>query len=463
MSAAPAERRQPIDIEEFERRLRAPEAARVEVDPLEELARLVAGQGKSGGDPLAAIFAEPPAGSAPPIGSAKGELADFPDLSGLMRRGFDEGAPSVSPQVRDEIPYGAQAPTHPDSYQPSSRYEDWAEEAELQPDSEEPAPVRTRSRKPLYLTAAVIALGVAAIGGTLAYRGGSTNPSVSDITTIKAATGPIKVQPQGGQPDNPARDTTVLDKGVSAPPVKKLVSRDEQPIDVAAAAKTARVIPMNENGSPAASSSGAAAVPTPLPPSRGPEQAGSVFPEPKKVKTVAVRADGTIISSESAPPPPPPRPTAAPAAPEPAKNATPKTANRAAPPATTPAPPKPAAAVAPKPAAPKPAPKPAQTAAVQQDGQDDDAPAKPARTAASTGGGGFSVQLAAPGSEAEARQVAQRLGEKYSSALGGRRPSVQKASDKAIYRVRVTGLSREGATEVCEKVKSAGGACFVAR
>ena len=40
MSAAP-ERREPIDIDEFERRLRGPEPVRRVEDPLAELARLV--------------------------------------------------------------------------------------------------------------------------------------------------------------------------------------------------------------------------------------------------------------------------------------------------------------------------------------------------------------------------------------------------------------------------------------
>ena len=59
-------------------------------------------------------------------------------------------------------------------------------------------------------------------------------------------------------------------------------------------------------------------------------------------------------------------------------------------------------------------------------------------------------------------QTASRLGEKLSGALGGRRPAVVKASD-SLYRIRVTGLSKESANAMCGKVKAAGGACFVAR
>jgi hypothetical protein len=492
MSAAP-ERRQPIDIEEFERRLRAPEPQSSVKDPLEELARLVAGQGRPAGDPFASIFADrpltPPKGhhqaeARPPVEPPGAEIMDFPDLSAMMRRGFDETAPRVEtgahfePQL--EAP-GAPAigARYPEEFHASSEYEDWAQDSDARPDSDEPAPApeaRVRSKKPLYMTAAVILAGVTAIGATLAWRGGGSTNTADSIATIKAATGPNKVQPEGKQNDAPARDATLLEKGAQTPQVKKVVSRDEQPIDVNAAAKTPRVIGMSDGS--ASASSGAAAVPTPPPPlTRPADQTNSAFPEPKKVKTVAVRADGSIISTETAPPPPaPPQPTA-----DLAKNATPKTANRAASPATTPAAPpvapkptqtaavskpatpaaKPPVAASPAPAATKPAAKPAQTAAVQQDDQaDDNADATPAKPAA--GGSGYGVQLAAAGSESEARATAQRLGEKYSGALAGRRPSVVKASDKAgVWRIRVGGLSRDGATSACEKIKAAGGACYI--
>ena len=45
----------------------------------------------------------------------------------------------------------------------------------------------------------------------------------------------------------------------------------------------------------------------------------------------------------------------------------------------------------------------------------------------------------------------------------GARVTVQKASDKDVYRVRTAGMSREGAVATCERIKAAGGACFVAK
>jgi cell division septation protein DedD len=88
-----------------------------------------------------------------------------------------------------------------------------------------------------------------------------------------------------------------------------------------------------------------------------------------------------------------------------------------------------------------------------------------AATTASTGGGGFAVQLAGAGSESEARATISRLQQRYGAALGGRQPVVRKATvgDRDVYRVRVVGLSQGDANGLCERLKSAGGTCFIAR
>ena len=453
MSAAP-ERREPIDIDEFERRLRSPEPARRVEDPLAELARLLGPQ--QAADPAAALFADN-RGAIPPLPTRAapsvelpaahgGEesfdrFSDFPDLRPLLR---PQSARAIEPPAFAVAPPPVEAP--PEPLAPSAQYEDWAEAPELAPDTVALEPSARRSRKPLYVAAAVIAAGFAAIGSTLAWRGGAHQ--ASGVATIAASTSPTKIQPKDEGGDKAPRESTMLDR-TPAPPVKKVVTRDEQPMDVATAAKTPRIIPLGDD------SGGAASVPAvapPTPPVREPVQARSAFPEPKRVKTVSVRADGSIIGADNAPA------AAAPKAPErttpaPARNATPKSAARAD--ATT------SASQAAKPAAPKPKieAKP-RVAAVQPQAEpeavDEEAVAKPAAS------GAYAVQVASTGSEAEARQTAARLGEKLSGALGGRRPSVVKASD-SLYRIRVTGLSKESANAMCGKVKAAGGACFVAR
>ena len=89
----------------------------------------------------------------------------------------------------------------------------------------------------------------------------------------------------------------------------------------------------------------------------------------------------------------------------------------------------------------------------------------PAPAAATDGGGVFAVQLAAPGSEEEAQGDIKRLKAKYASELGGLEPGVHKAdvNGRAVYRVRVTGMSKTGAVALCEKLRASGGACFLAK
>ncbi|MFN3892654.1 MAG: SPOR domain-containing protein, partial [Beijerinckiaceae bacterium] len=137
--------------------------------------------------------------------------------------------------------------------------------------------------------------------------------------------------------------------------------------------------------------------------------------------------------------------TSAPA-PAPARAATPpKTPERAAPVTTAST----NAAATPAPAAPR-------TASPQSE-----AVAATPRGA----GGAYAVQLAAPGSEAEAKATISRLQQRYGAALAGRQPTVRRATvgDKSVYRVRVVGLSQSDAAGLCDRLKSAGGSCFVAR
>jgi cell division septation protein DedD len=89
----------------------------------------------------------------------------------------------------------------------------------------------------------------------------------------------------------------------------------------------------------------------------------------------------------------------------------------------------------------------------------------PATAAAEAAGGGFAVQLAAPASEQEARDTIAKLQRRFEGELGGHALATRKAdvNGKTIYRVRVSGLSREEATALCEKLKGGGGQCFVAK
>jgi len=50
-----------------------------------------------------------------------------------------------------------------------------------------------RSRRPLWIMAAMIVAGIAGIGASFGFKGAATNPS--EITTIRAADGPTKIHP----------------------------------------------------------------------------------------------------------------------------------------------------------------------------------------------------------------------------------------------------------------------------
>jgi len=90
--------------------------------------------------------------------------------------------------------------------------------------------------------------------------------------------------------------------------------------------------------------------------------------------------------------------------------------------------------------------------------------AQPEASAGALAKGGFAVQFGAAASEAEARALATKVAQKYGAHLGGHRPTFKMATvgDKTVYRVRVGGISKESATSVCAAVKSGGGNCFVA-
>jgi cell division septation protein DedD len=129
-------------------------------------------------------------------------------------------------------------------------------------------------------------------------------------------------------------------------------------------------------------------------------------------------------------------------------------APRPATPAATPPAAVPSSEEAPRTAAPAP----------QQRPQPQRVAAAPAADAPAAAGGGFVVQLAAPGSENEARSVFSSLQRRFPDELGGQRPQIRKAevNGREVFRLRVGPMSRESATDLCTRLKGRGGQCFVA-
>jgi hypothetical protein len=264
-----------------------------------------------------------------------------------------------------------------------------------------------------------------------------------------------------GDPSKP--NISVLERGVPASKDSKLVQSEEQPVDLGAAARS------NNQRPPRAGEPGAPVTLAPPPP---PPVANSLFAEPKKVKAIAVRPDGSIIDPNT------------PAAPAPASTA-PKLADKpAAAPAGKPTdmaslvastanlePPK-AVARAPeaKPvAAPVPAARPANAAPMNINPAAAAAPLStpspaPITTASATSGT-YAVQLVGTTSSDEAKAGLERVNTKYRSDLGAYRPTIVKeeVGGRTVFRVRVINLSSDDANKLCAKLKASGGTCFVAR
>ena len=460
MSGPAINARAPVDLEDFEARLRSPSPGGApQTDPLAELARLVEGRRMPFATPPAVqnerheLIAqrEQPYGAEPRQGSAYGQPARASggwdahgagdDFRAEPRGAYVPGDAGVRyAQPQDPYPQQAYAPepVAQPAYAPTPPGA-WRPEESVWEDQAPQAPAR-KSRKGLYALGGALCVVLAGVAGTMAYRG---NPLVNaSAPTIKAAAGPMKVTPEAPAPSTtPTNTASVLDKAGEKIGASRVVISEEQPVDLSQV-RTASI--------PAA---GAPARPV------------SAFPEPIKVKTVSVRPDGTIISSSDAAAKPAQPATTPPAAQRTASNVTGST-----PPAIT---------TAPAPAAPKPAPgaaTPKVTARVTPPADSVDAllasrpGAAPASGAAGAAAlpavakGGFAVQLAATGSDAEARDKVGKLQRQYASALDGKPAGVVKgeANGKQVWRIRVGGLSREEATSMCVSIKDTGGACFVA-
>jgi hypothetical protein len=343
-----------------------------------------------------------------------------------------------------------------------------------------------RSRKGLIAVALILCMAGLGVASALFFRGG-TGASGDGPPLITADNQPVKVEPQNpGGVDVPAQNNAIYDHiGDPVAATTKIVSREEQPLDVnqalrqeassapAAADTTQATGAIGPTGGTDSVASIAPPVisdqtaPVVLPPSGTGNSATDILGEPRRVKTVSVRPDGSIISN--APKAAQEPEAVVPADPKPA-NATPPADQTAAnepvaeaPHVAPPAPARPptraplritppaqrvasAAPIAPTPAGPIEVPPSRQTSA-------------PTSTS-----GNFAVQLAAPGSEKEARDLFSSLQRRYAD-LSGYKPFVRRAevNDRTIYRLRIGPFSREDAASLCTRLQASGGQCFVAR
>jgi sporulation related protein len=398
--------------------------------------------------------------------------------------------PGFAPRSRDERDYD-------DPAQQGVEDQDYALE-----DYEEEAPAGRR-RSGFVVIAAVLGLAVLGTAGAFAYRamfGSSMLPSLPPI--IKADDGPNKIVPT--KPKSNASDQA----DANSPSGEKLVSREEQPVDVPApanqtprAVSTIPIFPDPNSGQAGVPSSaqgaglasGAPSAPAPTAPVQAnvipAAPAASIWPPassvqpaapapaadaasaspaafstaPRKVHTVIIRSDqvgpATADASSSAAPAEPTAP-----APAPVRVAPPRAAAQ---PATRPM-------SAPRPEANGPL-------SIVPD-QDSAAPAPRVRTALArptepnaserteappSAGGGYSVQVTSQRSEAGAQAEFRALRAKFPTQLGSREPIIRRADlgAKGVYYRALVGpfASMDQAAGVCTSLKAAGGTCIVQR
>ena len=455
--------RAPVDFDAFARDLQptphaqaAPHAhdpVPAKADPLAELARIV-GQD----DPFRALLEARDSRVAPQVAPR----------GGRMEPTFYDPAPGEAPGG-----YAAhhQAETHAappadafDQYLASVDHGTYADEAHDTSEAFAPeeddrrvrATERPRQRSRLVSVGAGLGVLAVCVTGALTWRslhGGSAGGAVPKALADKA---PLKIAPQKADGvEIPDQNKQIYDRTAKDGQIR-IVNREEQPIDVAQAARSAQRA--GEGG--ATPSAGQGGTTAPLTETLG---------EPRRVRTVSVKPDT---------PPPPPQREASETAPQAliptmtlpgAEGGSTNASLRPRPgriPVPTPAPLVDASAPEPTLPAPAPAPRvkapPRVAAAIAPDSTS--ALPAPTTTASASPVGGYSVQLGVRTSEGEAQSAFRQMQGKYSQ-LSGKPALIRQAevNGKTIYRVRVGPLAKADATSLCTDLQGAGGQCFVAK
>ena len=345
MSSAKSRAISEINLEEFERRLRAAGAPQAGVeDPLSELTRLVntiAAERPRNEKVVDIASARMP--KSEPFPSAPQVETQAPSRS-LERAAAPPPVVEVSPIVNDSAP--RLRASFDEAAAPIVEHGDFDAEA-IDAETDEQAPPREYSaRAPLrsgdrymlerpparrgswYLkVGGLTAVALMMVGGALAMKMGV--PGLHKLPPlILAADGPSKVAPPNEATVQSAGDTGALllkDSAAPTPTPVKLVSNEEQPVDLLAQtpafapkspaaqgqAAPAQSPAAEGQATPAPKSSTADVQLAPAPstpivaPSEGLGGAAApgstLFPSAKRVKTVSVRPDGTLISSDTAP------------------------------------------------------------------------------------------------------------------------------------------------------------------
>jgi hypothetical protein len=393
------------------------------------------------------------------------QLPDRDDYAVAPRQALAEGDDydlgdhregSLAP--RRQPAYGRQDEEYADEYSE----DEYGQDADREyAGEEEPEGAESGTKRRSTTKVAIAVLGLAVFGSAAAfgYRTVFKAAPSGPTPVIRADNSPTKVTPMGtGVNARPANGPFADRSG------EQLVRRDEDPVDVASTYRSGAV------------DAGTAGFP---PPEIVPATVGPGPSDPKRVRTVPIRVDQGSPSDRTAPsdrasraaPPPQSQPLlSAPAYQPPVQAPTRQAAvsppPQSQPPLSAPAyqPPVPArqAAVSPPPYTPP------STAPYtsQPVGEGRVSVATPPEAAASRAveAGGFVVQLSAQRSEAEAQAAFRTLQAKY-AVLSGRDPLIRRKDlgEKGIFFAAQVGPfgAKGDADQLCETLKTAGGACFV--
>jgi hypothetical protein len=366
--------------------------------------------------------ASPP--PAPRYAAPQSEESEYGETP-LFLNAADQHQPT-DPNRYDDALYG-QLPDRPadDGSQDGSFDDPYAYQDEY--GAEEDNQAQKPRRSGMIAVVGVVLLAVVGTGAALAYRTYLGSPRSGEPPVIRADTGPNKVLPPTQSGDISGK---LIQDRMTAGGTERLVSREEQPVDLKDGTSGPRVVLPTTNQNDNSPSSASVA-----PGGRPPGNAGNGTlsgDEPRKVRTLSVKSD---------------QPDAA--APAPTKPAPGQAARVAALARSSPANANASAANVPLALTP-------QTAAV------------PVTGGASAGASGSMVQLSSQRSEADALASFKALQAKFPEALGSREPLIKRADlgDKGgvHYRAFVGPFgSPSEAAQFCNGLKTAGGQCFVPR
>ncbi len=405
-------------------------------------------------------FSAPPPGTHHPMTP---ETQPF-NVTGFDQQPYGEqrhdGGPDLYPSGYDGQGY-AHAPQDGQGYQADRHYHGGNTELPAEGDDlyDDVPPPRRRG---LFAVAAVISLAVIGTAGAFGYRAIFGSSGSAPPPVIKAESTPSKVMPAGQSGEGQA-NKLIYDRVGDRSRSERVVSREENPVDMKDTKTPPRVIFPGPGNSSSGSPSAA-----PLPASTN----ALALTEPKKIRTVTIKPDqpgmaepaaSTTASSASSARSAPTRTASAPLAIMDAGNSAP------------------APTVAPRPVASRPPLAPSNAPlSLTPEGAASPAPAAPIRTASATparivappstataANGSYAVQISSQRSEAEAQASFQSLQGRFSSVLAGRQPIIRRAdlgSKGTYYRAMVGPFATaDQANELCSSLKAAGGDCIVQR